>query len=172
MQVAQSENQLARQLYERLLEKTVHVKVWISYAKFESAVEENDEGLNVAVARRVYDRANDSLRATAEKEPRVVLLETWRDFENECGTPDTMDKVLEKMPRRVKKRQRIISESGIEEGWEEIFDYIFPEDELARPNLKLLAAAKNWKKKKDFEETAPPMEEEEPSTSEPISTEE
>lgn len=34
-----------------------------------------------------------------------------------------------------------------EEGWEEFFDYIFPEDESAKPNLKLLANAKLWKKK-------------------------
>ncbi|KAG5879668.1 hypothetical protein JTB14_021471 [Gonioctena quinquepunctata] len=27
-----------------------------------------------------------------------------------------------------------------------VFDYIFPEDEANKPNLKLLAAAKNWKK--------------------------
>ena len=37
-------------------------------------------------------------------------------------------------------------------GWEEYFDYIFPEDEGAKPNLKLLAMAKMWKKQK---ETAP-----------------
>ena len=36
-------------------------------------------------------------------------------------------------------------------GWEEYFDYIFPEDEGAKPNLKLLAMAKMWKKKKDVE---------------------
>lgn len=41
---------------------------------------------------------------------------------------------------------KVIDEDGIEQGWEEIFDYIFPEDEASRPNLKLLAAAKNWKK--------------------------
>ena len=36
-------------------------------------------------------------------------------------------------------------------GWEEYFDYIFPEDEGAKPNLKLLAMAKMWKKKKEDE---------------------
>lgn len=51
------------------------------------------------------------------------------------------------MPRRIKKRQKVIDEDGMEQGWEEVFDYIFPEDEASRPNLKLLAAAKNWKKK-------------------------
>ena len=34
-----------------------------------------------------------------------------------------------------------------EEGWEEFFDYIFPEDETDKPNLKLLANAKLWKQK-------------------------
>ena len=34
-----------------------------------------------------------------------------------------------------------------EEGWEEFFDYIFPEDESVKPNLKLLEMAKAWKKK-------------------------
>lgn len=30
----------ARDLYERLLDKTKHVKVWLSYAKFETSIEE------------------------------------------------------------------------------------------------------------------------------------
>ena len=32
-------------------------------------------------------------------------------------------------------------------GWEEYYDYIFPEDAANQPNLKLLAMAKLWKKK-------------------------
>lgn len=32
-----------------------------------------------------------------------------------------------------------------ETGWEEYFDYIFPDDQAAQPNLKLLALAKQWK---------------------------
>lgn len=152
-EVNQGKNDLARQLYERLLERTIHVKVWISYAKFELSCEENDDDLNISLARRIYERANDSLKSLPEKESRVILLEAWRDFENEHGNRETYEKVMEKLPRRIKKRQKIISESGIEEGWEEIFDYIFPEDEIARPNLKLLAAAKNWKKKRTETDT-------------------
>ncbi len=147
-QVSQGETELARQLYERLLDRTVHVKVWISFAKFE-LTSESEDNMNIDLARRVYERANDYLRTGAEKESRVVLLEAWRDFEMQHGTENTYNKVIEKMPRRVKKRQKIVSESGIDEGWEEVFDYIFPEDEMARPNLKLLAAAKNWKKAKE-----------------------
>ncbi|KAJ3616486.1 hypothetical protein Zmor_011880, partial [Zophobas morio] len=44
-----------------------------------------------------------------------------------------------------------VDEEGAEQGWEEIFDYIFPEDEAGKPNLKFLAAAKNWKKQKETE---------------------
>ena len=37
-------------------------------------------------------------------------------------------------------------------GWEEYHDYIFPDEEAAQPNLKLLAMAKKWKQKVDNEE--------------------
>ena len=53
------------------------------------------------------------------------------------------------MPRRVKKRRKIQSEDGSDQGWEEYFEYIFPEDEADKPNLKLLAMAKMWKKNKE-----------------------
>lgn len=153
-EVGQGESDRARALYERLLERTVHVKVWISYAKYAL----NSEGENnVSLARSIYQRANDCLRSLGEKESRVMCLEAWRDFEKEIGDQPNIQLVLDKMPRKVKKRQKIISDSGTEEGWEEVFDYIFPEDEMARPNLKLLAAAKNWKLKRvDNLEMPPP----------------
>uniref|UniRef100_T1GQ08 Pre-mRNA-splicing factor Syf1/CRNKL1-like C-terminal HAT-repeats domain-containing protein n=1 Tax=Megaselia scalaris TaxID=36166 RepID=T1GQ08_MEGSC len=113
-EVNQGEFENARQLYERLLEKTQHVK----------------------------------LRQAGDKESRVLILEAWRDFEKEHGDKENYEKVLQKIPKRVKRRQKIIND-GVEEGWEEVFDYIFPEDELSRPNLKLLAAAKMWKKKEE-----------------------
>lgn len=162
-EVGQGEYELARQLYERLLERTQHVKVWISYAKFELTSQlggEEDPEMNLRLARRIYERANDTLRQLHDKESRVLLLEAWRDFERESGDQQSLEKVMEKMPRRVKKRQKIISESGVEEGWEEVFDYIFPEDEMARPNLKLLAAAKMWKKKKETVDEEPSKSEE------------
>ena len=40
------ERERARELYERLLERTSHVKVWLSYASFEAdplPVDEDDE---------------------------------------------------------------------------------------------------------------------------------
>ena len=55
------------------------------------------------------------------------------------------------MPKRVKKRRKIHTEDGSDAGWEEYYDYIFPTDEVAQPNLKLLAMAKMWKMQKQIE---------------------
>merc|ERR1712203_440747 len=96
-------------------------------------------------------KANDEAQA---KEFRVMLLENWRDFELENQDEESIKKVSNLMPKRVKKRRRIEQDEdapgGADAGgWEEYFDYIFPEDEGAKPNLKLLAMAKMWKKQKE-----------------------
>merc|ERR1712010_210436 len=85
------------------------------------------------------------------KEERLMLLEAWRDFEREDGDEKSQAEVHQLLPRRVKKRRKVQGEDGSDQGWEEYFDYIFPEDEGAKPNLKLLAMAKMWKKKKEVE---------------------
>merc|ERR1712051_559449 len=71
------------------------------------------------------------------------------DFEEESGDEKSKKNVADLMPRRIKKRRKIQTEDGTDAGWEEYFDYIFPEDEAAKPNLKLLAMAKMWKKNKE-----------------------
>ncbi|KAK9874739.1 hypothetical protein WA026_005552 [Henosepilachna vigintioctopunctata] len=144
-EISQDDTNRARLLYERLLERTSHVKVWLSYAKFELNNQTEDD-LNITLAREIFNKANENLKHSEEKESRVLLLENWKEFEEAYGTEITKEKVKEKIPRRIKKRRKIVDEDGSEQGWEEVFDYIFPEDEANRPNLKLLAAAKNWKK--------------------------
>lgn len=65
-----------RELFERLLQKTDHVKVWISYAHFEinadeSAEEDDDETVSEEAksrARAVFERAYKSLKAKDLKE--------------------------------------------------------------------------------------------------------
>ena len=150
-EIEQEETDKARDLYRRLLSKTQHVKVWMSFAQFELSVQHEDR---VAQARSVYEDANKTLREGGhDKEHRLMLLEAWRDFETENGTDKSKQSVSDLMPKRVKRRRKIEGEEGEESGgWEEYFDYIFPEDESAKPNLKLLAMAKMWKKQK---ETAP-----------------
>lgn len=33
------------------------------------------------------------------------------------------------MPKKVKRRRQIQTEDGVDAGWEEFFDYIFPDDQ-------------------------------------------
>lgn len=42
-EMSESEYERTRQLYERLLDRTKHLKVWISYAKFEASAGKEDE---------------------------------------------------------------------------------------------------------------------------------
>ena len=86
---------------------------------------------------------------------RHLLLEAWTDFESEDGDEKSKAQVADLMPKRVKKRRKIETEDGSDQGWEEYFDYIFPEAEAAKPNLKLLAMAKMWKKQKDPQQKNP-----------------
>lgn len=109
-EISASEFGKARQLYERLLERTMHVKVWMSYAQFEMTCPGDDR---IAMARRVYERANHSLRDANQKNERVLLLEAWQSFEQEHGDEVSQAKICEKMPRRVKKRQRVQAQDGV-----------------------------------------------------------
>lgn len=43
-EISQKQYELTRQLYDRLLDRTKHLKVWISYAKFEASLATRNEG--------------------------------------------------------------------------------------------------------------------------------
>uniref|UniRef100_A0A7S0RPR7 Pre-mRNA-splicing factor Syf1/CRNKL1-like C-terminal HAT-repeats domain-containing protein n=1 Tax=Pyramimonas obovata TaxID=1411642 RepID=A0A7S0RPR7_9CHLO len=173
-EISCGERERTRQLYERLLERTRHVKVWMSYAQFEeqpmpieedeeespeeaaaraAAAEQGDEAPEVRAIRTrgVYERAYRSLRETAadQKEERVMLLEAWRAFEMRAGSSaEALEAVTKKMPRRVKRKREIVTEDGSSAGMEEYYDYIFPEEDSNAPNLKILEAAYKWKRQK------------------------
>ncbi|KAL3979340.1 GDNF family receptor alpha [Sarotherodon galilaeus] len=154
-EIEQEEFENTRNLYKRLLQRTQHVKVWISYAKFELSVDGPDR---LQKCRQIYEEANRSMRNCEEKEERLMLLESWRDFEKEFGTDSTRERVRKLLPEKVKKRRKLTAEDGSDAGWEEYYDYIFPEDAANQPNLKLLAMAKMWKKQqviKEDDETLP-----------------
>ena len=152
----EGEYELCRNLYERLLRKTEHVKVWISYAHFEINVPDADaedgEGEDEearpisdeakARARTVFERAHKSYRDKDQKEERVALLNAWKGFEETHGSEADQEKLAKQMPRRVKKRRRLDDDS-----FEEYMDYVFPaDDEGAAKMSKLMAAAQAWKK--------------------------
>lgn len=150
-EIEQEETERTRNLYRQLLQRTQHVKVWISFAQFE--LSSGKEG-SVAKCRQIYEEANKTMRNCEEKEERLMLLESWRGFEDEFGTVSDKERVDKLMPEKVKKRRKVQADDGSDAGWEEYYDYIFPEDAANQPNLKLLAMAKLWKKQQQEKEAA------------------
>ena len=145
-EIAQEENENARQLYCRLLERTQHVKVWLAFANFEAG---DTSGLvSAEKARSVYKNAEKSLRThQADVEERVMVLEAWHAFEKKHGDDESQDALAKRLPQKVKKRRQVTLEDGSLGGWEEYYDYIFPEEKDSNPNLKLLQMAHLWKVK-------------------------
>jgi len=81
----------------------------------------------------------------------MMLLQHWKQFEDEKGDETTRRQVNELMPKRVKKRRRMVTDDGVDAGWEEYYDYIFPDAAASRhtqSNIRLLELAKKWSKQK------------------------
>lgn len=149
----EGEYERTRDLYERLLEKTDHVKVWISYAHFEINIPEDEEEEQEeeteqpvseeakARARKVFERAHKSMRDKELKEERVSLLNAWLSFERTHGSAEDVEAVQKQMPRKTKRRRRLDDDS-----YEEYIDYVFPADDQQTKNLSnILAMAQKWK---------------------------
>lgn len=148
----------ARTLYERLLQKTDHVKVWISYAQFEISAdlgEDEDENEDESSettrpitpeaksrARAIFKRAYSRLKEQGLTDERVTLLNAHKGFETLHGGEEDVAAVEKKMPRRVKKRRRL------DEGeFEEYLTWAFPDDEDANPKvLEMMRRAQEWKR--------------------------
>lgn len=149
----EAEFERTRELYERLLEKTDHVKVWISYAHFEINIPEyEEEGAEDAEeqpaseeakarARKIFERAHKSMRDKDAKDERVSLLNAWLSFERTYGSAEEVEAVQKQMPRQTKRRRKLEDDT-----WEEYIDYIFPADDQQAKNLSnVLAMAQKWK---------------------------
>ncbi|KAH3765642.1 CGI-201 protein, short form [Pelomyxa schiedti] len=142
-EISLGEMDRVRSLYRRLLQRTKHVKVWISFAQFEHSVAQSDDN-----SRALYSEAHDFLKSEDMKDERVMLLESWLAVEKEIGDAQCIDKVQKMMPKRVKKRRLIKADDGSDAGWEEYWHYIFPGEEAGAPNLKLLERAHLWKRQR------------------------
>ena len=85
------------------------------------------------------------------KEERLYILEAWRDMEAIASdASDSSDRRLRDVeamfPKKVKMRRKVLDdETGTEVGFEDYFDYQFPDDEKKIANLKLLENAMKWK---------------------------
>ncbi|KAF7519568.1 hypothetical protein G7054_g13045 [Neopestalotiopsis clavispora] len=151
----EGEYEKTRDLYERLLDKTDHVKVWISYAHFELNIPDaiQDGGADGDTeeptkseeakdrARKVFDRAHKRMKDQDLKEERVSLLNSWLSFERTYGTAEDIEKVQKQMPRRTRRRRRLEDDT-----YEEYIDYVFPADDEQKQDLSnMLAMAQAWK---------------------------
>jgi len=143
-----------RELYERLLEKANHPKVWISYAQFEINIPEaedeaEDDTENRPIseeaksrARNIFERAHKIMKDRELKDERVSLLNAWLMFEKTHGSSEDIEKIQKQMPRKTKKKRKLDDDT-----WEEYIDYVFPVDDQQTQNLSnLLAMASAWKK--------------------------
>ncbi|KAK8950929.1 hypothetical protein KSP39_PZI003225 [Platanthera zijinensis] len=172
-EISEGEIERTRLLYERLLDRTKHLKVWISYAKFEASVgledldrsdkaqlENGDPSYReeqidrIQRCRGIFERAFDYFRTSAPemKEERAMLLEEWSNMETVFADLGDLSLVQSKLPRKVKRKRAISSEDGTPSGYEEYIDYIFPDEVAMAPNLKILEAAYKWKKQKAVSE--------------------
>jgi crooked neck len=142
-EIEQQNNDTVRKLYEKLLAKTQHVKVWISYAQFEAGL--GDDAATMENARKVFRKAYKELK-NSDNEARLMIVDTWKEFEAKNGTAKSIDEVNRLVPKQIIKRRKIQAEDGTDAGWEQYIDYVFPDDEAAQPGLKLLEIAKKWKK--------------------------
>lgn len=149
----EGEYERTRNLYERLLDKTDHVKVWISYAHFEINVPDEDEeeaeedeekpvsDAAKARARKIFERALKGMKDKELKEERVSLLNAWLSFERTHGSEEDIEKVQKQMPRKIKRRRKLDDDS-----YEEYIDYVFPADDAQTQKLSnFLAMAQSWK---------------------------
>lgn len=127
-------------LFERLLERTKHVKVWMSFALYEGG---RDGGMEAA--RAVFRRGYAHLKEQELKEERLLLLDAWRGLEKEKGDRENLAAVEAKVPQKLKKKRMVVGEDGREEGWEEYYDYAFPDDEVRPSGLAILQKAQAWK---------------------------
>ena len=141
-EIEQGDMERARILYRQLLDRTSHPKVWISFARFEA------DAAGAPAAAEIFGEAESLFKVQQLKDERVLILSAWREMEEGTGDAERLAAVAARMPKRIKKKRPIEGADGEAAGWEEYFDYIFPEEEAKAPSLKILEMAKAWKKQK------------------------
>ena len=139
---AAGENAVAA-LYERLLERTRHVKVWLAYAAYEAAA----PGEAAPRPRERAARLDGAALRDAADDDRVALLDAWRAFEAAAARAGDarahLDAVEAKLPRKVKRKRPRADDPDASE---EYYAFVFPDDARKPVNLKILEMAKQWKR--------------------------
>ena len=169
----EGEFERTRQLYERLLDKTDHVKVWISYAHFEinvpdedeEEVEEEDEEKPVSElaktrARKVFERALKSMKDKELKEEVRTSPTPLIKISEKLTSPQRVSLLnawlsferthgsvedIEKVQKQMPRKTKRRRKLD-DDSYEEYIDYVFPADDRQTAKLSnLLAMAQSWK---------------------------
>ncbi|GFE53099.1 crooked neck family 1 isoform [Babesia ovis] len=121
-----------RNIYERLLLKTTHIKVFKAYCDFEFEIGCLDNGRSIA------ERALDYYKASNHQVERAAMLAHLLKLEHTHGTEETVSKVRERQPKKVRRKRKMADGTTSED-----IVYVFPEDGLQQS--KILQAALRWK---------------------------
>ncbi|KAF7255447.1 hypothetical protein EG68_07388 [Paragonimus skrjabini miyazakii] len=161
-EIEQYDWERARALYQRLLRRTQHVKVWISFANFELCAHNrltledlDDEDTEMCLKNSSVDKEmivrehNENeirksvIRARAVYREANQALRTCEDKEQrqEYGDSDSQREVMKLQPQKVVRSRRLGDERS---GWEEYVEYSFPDTDAEKPNQKLLNMAARW----------------------------
>ena len=95
-EISEANTANVRALYNRLLDRTTHPKVFVSFAQFEASSGDAE------AARAVYARGDTQFKGNASaKEERLLVLEAWLVFEQQHGDATSVAAVEAKMPKQV-----------------------------------------------------------------------
>ncbi|ODV59862.1 Clf1p [Ascoidea rubescens DSM 1968] len=150
------------ELFEKFLANSGYdVKVWIEYANFELTIpteeqllqyqngEDDQDEIEIEIteiqlnnARRIFEEALKYYRDNEMKEKRSIVMEAFKDFEEENGTKESFETLKKRMPMIVRKINKVENKKYSKE----YIDYIFPDDAKKSISLNgILAKAKQWK---------------------------
>ncbi|KAK1444747.1 pre-mRNA splicing factor [Babesia gibsoni] len=123
-----------RNIYERLLLKTAHIKVFKGYSQFEFECGNLDKG------RAVTERGLDYYKTSNNSVERTALLLHLLQMEREFGDEDSAAKAKSRQPKKVRRKKKLEDGTSAED-----IIYVFPDDGLQQS--KILQAAMKWKQK-------------------------
>ena len=126
----------------------------MSYASFEGAVVGD-----ALLARAVYSSAYAHFRSIGQsgREERLLIVEAWLAFERAVVEDEVahggdgsanaqfLSAVQARVPSRVVRKRELTAADGSSLGWEEYYDYVFPDDEVKPGALRLLELAHKWR---------------------------
>lgn len=131
-------------LYNSLLEKSRHVKVYLSLGLYCVSQE------MVGRMREVFGEADALFKVERMNEERAAIINNWFECEVQLGDQVWVEKVRQKLPKKIKKQRVVPGPAGSFVGdlqYEEYVDYVFNDEGTKAGVSGLQRLAQNWKGK-------------------------